>query len=83
MLSQPLSIAYTLNQLINLEFSPYLFDPGPNSTFPLLFLYIRKREVGGGVISEELRRLSLVRLSFSYSGNQTRGLAWNVNKPRG
>lgn len=59
----------TVNQLINLEFSPYLFDPGLNSTFPFLFLYIRKREVGGRVISEECRRLSLwLDLPFSHIG---------------
>ena len=69
MLSEPLSIVLTVNQLINLEFSPYLFDPGLNSTFPFLFLYIRKREVGGRVISEECRRLSLwLDLPFSHIG---------------
>lgn len=76
MLSWSLSIAHTVNQLINPEFSPYLFDPGLNSTFPLLFLYIRKRELGGRIISEELRRLSLwLDLPFSHIGGIKLG-AW-------
>lgn len=84
MSSWPLSTAHTLNQFINLEFSPYLFDPGLNPTSPLCFYTSGKERLVAGsslrVISEDNH--CGLDLPLSHTGEMKLG-AWigmSINK---